>query len=336
MRTAPRLAKRIAPGRYETARKKAPELLWDLGHRFGYSVIRDGAGSPVPWPIPEPDDPIWSRRSELVGVNFDLDAQLAFVRESLADYIKEFDRDIRGGGYNVWNNLYQAGDAHILYALLRHLRPKQVLEIGSGNSTIVASAAMAANGRDGSPGELVAVDPFPTIALDAQPTLTKEGGAQGVLVEVPGREEPIEGLTRLERVDCRELPFERFEALEAGDVLFLDTTHIVKFQGETNWLYLEVLPRLKPGVWVHCHDTFLPYEYPWYYFHLAGFLAEQYLLQAFLTGSDWRVEIALGALFRDRKEELLELIPSLDEAVPGVPLLKTWIPCAFWFRQPEK
>jgi Methyltransferase domain len=314
---------------------RAPEFLWKFGHELGYSVIREGAGSPIP-AIPEPDDPIWSRRSSLTGVKFDLDSQLAFITESLADYIKEFDRDVRGGGFNVWNNLYQAGDAHILYALLRHLRPKQVLEIGSGNSTIVASAAMAANRRDGSPGDLVAVDPFPTVALDAQPTLTKRGGAQGVLVEIPGRETPIDGLTRLERTDCRELPLDRFEALQPGDVLFLDTTHIVKLDSEVNWLILEVLPRLAPGVWVHCHDTFLPYEYPWYYYYLAGFLAEQYLLQAFLTGSTWQVEIALAALFRDRHDQLVELIPSLNEAVPGVPQLKTWIPCAIWLRQPEQ
>jgi hypothetical protein len=156
------------------------------------------------------------------------------------------------------------------------------------------------------------------------------------MIEVPGRETPVDGLTRLERVDCRELPIERFEALQAGDVLFLDTTHMVKRDSEVNWLILEVLPRVAPGVWVHCHDTFLPYDYPWYYYYLAGFLAEQYLLQAFLTGSDWQVEIALAALFRDRHDQFVELIPSLKEPVPGVPQLKTWPPCAIWLRQPEQ
>lgn len=285
--------------------------------------------------VPEPGDRIWSQRSSLPGVNFDLDSQLTFISESLAPYVEEFDRDVRAGGFNLWNNLYQAGDAEILYALLRHLRPKQVLEIGSGNSTLVASAAMAANGRGGSPGELVAVDPRPTIALDERPTRRKEGGARGWLVEVPGRETPIEGLTRVERVDCRKLPLDRFEALQPGDVLFIDTSHVVKLGSEVNWLFLEVLPRLAPGVWVHVHDIFLPYEYPWYYFYLAGFLTEQYLLQAFLAGSAWRVELALAALFLDRQDEISELVPSLKEPVPGVPELKTWIPCAIWLRQPE-
>jgi hypothetical protein len=333
-----RLLERVAPGMLQLARRRE-EFLWNFGNRHGYSVIAHGPGSPIP-PVPEPDDPLWSRRSSLTGVQFDLTSQLAFITEYLVPYIQEFDRDVRGRGFNVWNKLYKGGDAEVLYALLRHLRPMQVLEIGSGNSTVIASAAMAANRRDGSPGDLIAVDPTPTVALDAQPTHRKEGGATGWLVEIPGRETPIDGLTRVERVDCRKLPFERFEALQAGDVLFLDTSHIVKLDSEVNWLFFEVLPRLAPGVWVHVHDIHIPYEYPHYYFQLAGFLTEQYLLQAFLTGSAWRVEVALAALFRDRHDELVELIPSLKEDVdpgvplPGVPKLRTWIPSAMWIRQP--
>ncbi len=258
------------------------------------------------------------------------------------EYIQEFDRDVRGRGVDVWNKLYKGGDAEVLYALLRHLRPKQVLEIGSGNSTLIASAAMAANGRDGSPGDLVAVDPTPTVALDTEPTVRKEGGAAGWIVEVPGREQSIDGLTRIDRIDCRELPLDRFEALQAGDVLFIDTNHVVKLDSEVNWLFLEVFPRLAPGVWVHLHDIHLPYEYPPYYPLLAGYLTEQYLLQAFLTGSTWRVEVALAALFRDRHDELVELIPSLKEDVDpggplyGVPEFSTWIPSAMWIRQPDE
>jgi len=334
-----RLLERIAPRQVEAVRRRMPELLRRLGERYGYSVIAHGPASPVP-AVPDADDPIWSRRSPMTGVRFDLNRQLAFITEHLEPYIREFDRDVRGGGFDVWNKLYKGGDAEVLYALLRHLRPQHVLEIGSGNSTLIASAAMAANRRDGSPGELVAVDPTPTVALDPQPTVRKEGGAAGWLVHVSGRETPIDGLTRVERIDCRELPLDRFEALQAGDVLFIDTNHVVKLDSEVNWLFLEVLPRLAPGVWVHLHDIHLPYEYPPYYPLLAGFLTEQYLLQAFLTGSAWRVEIALAALFRDRHDELVELIPSLREDVdPGTPLygvpeFRTWIPGAMWIRQP--
>jgi predicted O-methyltransferase YrrM len=334
-----RLIERIAPRRVEAVRRRLPDFLWRLGNRYGYSVIPQSAVSPIP-AIPEVDDPIWSRRSPMTGVHFDLDSQLEFVAEHLLRYIQEFERDVRAQGFDVWNKLYKGGDAEVLYALLRHLRPERVLEIGSGNSTLVAGAAMAANKRDGSPGELIAVDPTPTLALDSQPTVRKEGGAAGWFEQLPGREQRVQGLTRIERADCRQLPLERFEALEAGDVLFIDTNHVVKLNSEVNWLFLEVLPRLTPGVWVHLHDIHLPYEYPHYYYLLAGYLTEQYLLQAFLTGSAWRVELGLAALFRDRHDELVQLIPSLGEDVDpgeplsGVPEWKTWIPSALWIRKP--
>jgi hypothetical protein len=336
-----RLLERVAPRQVQELRRRVPEYLWNFGNRHGYAVIAHGPGSPVPL-LPQADDSIWSRRSSLPGVQFDLTSQLAFIEANLVEYIGEFERDVRGRGFDVWNKLYKGGDAEVLYALLRHLRPKQVLEIGSGNSTVIASNAMAANGRDGTPGELVAVDPTPTVALDGQPTIRKEGGAAGWLIDIPGRERPIDGLTRIERMDCRDLPMDRFEALGAGDVLFIDTSHIVKLDSEVNWIILEVLPRLAPGVWVHFHDIHLPYEYPHYYFLLAGYLTEQYLLQAFLAGSAWRVELALAALFRDRHDEVAELIPSLGEDVdPGEPLSgapewKTWIPSAMWIRKPAE
>src|SRR5207247_5820903 len=82
--------------------------------------------------------------------------------------------------------------------------------------------------------------------------------------------------------------------LQSGDVLFIDSSHTVKIGGDVNYLFLEVLPRLKPGVIVHVHDIFLPFEYPreWVRDDFR-FWAEQYLLQAFLTfNSEFQVLMA--------------------------------------------
>jgi hypothetical protein len=84
---------------------------------------------------------------------------------------------------------------------------------------------------------------------------------------------------------------------------------------------------------VHFHDVFLPYEYPRYMFTTAGYLNEQHLLEAFLLGGDWAVELALAALFRDRHDQLVDVIPSLKEPVPGVPELRTWLPSSLWIRR---
>lgn len=285
-------------------------MLWLLGQRFGFAVVPGGPFSPVP-DVPPAGSAVWSKTGSLPGLQLQLDDQLIFIESALSGHIEEFSLNVRGQRFELWNTMFQAGDAEILYALVRHLRPRRVLEIGSGNSTLVSAAAAAANAGEGSPCELVAVDPEPRASLS----------------------ERLDGLTAIERIDCRELPLDRFLDLQAGDVLFVDTTHVVKLESEVNWLILEVLPRLNAGVWVHFHDIFTPHQYPRYMFQTAGFLNEQYLLEAFLLGNDWNIELAHAALFLDRHDAFLQLVPSLGEAVPGVPELKTWLPSSFWIRR---
>lgn len=290
-------------------RAAADRVAWRAARRLGYDLVRRGGLSPVP-DVPAAGDPVWSRRSRLPGVTFDLDGQLELLEGPLRPHAQEFARDVRGAGFGLWNGLFQAGDAEILYALIRHLRPQRILEIGSGHSTRISAAACVANARDGAATELVAVDPSPREDLSG-----------------------LAGLAALEPRDAREISWERFEALRPGDVLFVDTWHVAKLGSEVNWLVLDVLPRLRRGVWVHFHDVFLPYEYPRYIFQTAGYLSEQPLLEAFLLGSDWAVELALAALFLERRERVLAVVPSLAEPVPGVPELRTWLPSSFWIRR---
>ena len=149
--------------------------------------------------------------------------------------------------------------------------------------------------------DLVAVDPQPQLALP------------------PG--------TRHEPIDAVRLPLDRFAALEAGDVLFVDTTHVVKRGGEVTRVVLGVLPRLREGVRVHFHDVFLPYDYPRLFYALGGHFSEQYLLAALLTGTDeWEVEVAAQALHRERRAALAAAISSLQSPGPVGP-------SAFWIRR---
>lgn len=286
-RRARRLARRAAVG---SAKR--------LGERFGFDVVDDPIYSPIP-AVPPPEDPIWSRQAP--GVEIDHERQLALIEQELAGFVAEFTTDVRARGFELWNGYYSAGDAEVLYALVRHLEPRRVLEIGSGFSTFVSAAACARNAGEGSPVELVAVDPHPRTEL--------AGG--------------IEGLARIERRDCRELPLGRFRELEAGDVLFIDSSHAVK----------RVLPQLNAGVYVHVHDVFLPYEYPRYLFQIPAYFSEQYLLNALLVENEnWEVVLALCALVRRRPERMRELIPSLREDVPGLPGFP-YVPAAFWLRR---
>lgn len=267
--------------------------------------------SPVP-EVPAAESPVWHRPRPLVGFEVDTAAAVEHLESTLAPHLAEFCPPIeapRGGGavehsFHLWNGLYEAGDAEVLYAMLRERRPRRVLELGAGWSTLVSSAACAANERDGRPAEHVAYDPAPRISFAR----------------------PLSGLTRFERRSAVEVPLECFRELEAGDVLFVDTSHTVKLGSEVNFLILEVLPRLAPGVLVHFHDIFTPYEYPRAWFEESTFVAEQYMLEAFLVDNPrYGVILPLHALWRERRMRLEAAIPSLRWARSA--------PSAFWLER---
>lgn len=275
----------------------------------GLDVVPAGVYSPIP-EVPPPGDEAWRRQYPF---EVDTAAQLTFLEEELDPYITEVRHGVlpaRRYGFRLWNGQYQAGDAETLYAVVRHARPQRVLELGSGYSTLVTASACAANAAAGHPVEFVAVDPRPQIDL-------------------PDR---MEGLTRLERRDARCLPLERFWELGEDDVLFIDTSHVVKLGSEVNLMMLEVLPRLRPGVWVHLHDIFLPWEYSRYLLELESYFTEQYLVQAFLAGNrGWEVKLSLCALFRRERERLVASIPSLREEHRA---RHPWVtPSSFWLRR---
>lgn len=274
--------------------------------RVGFDVVAHSVYSPVPSVEPE-DDPVWSEpQTELAGIHVDLAAQFDFLERELAPYVPELgapDGPPPGGGLHLANDWYQAVDAELLYAFLRHLRPRRVLELGSGYSTLVAASAARVNAREGRPLELTTVDAAPRESLLAG----------------------LDGAVRLERERVERLPLERFAELGRGDVLFIDTSHTVKHGSEVNRLVLDVLPRLAPGVVVQFHDVFLPYAYPreWLVDELMP--AEQYLIQAFLSGNpDWRVLVAAHALARAEPARLARTFPSFDR-IPAARPTALWL-----------
>jgi hypothetical protein len=116
-----------------------------------------------------------------------------------------------------------------------------------------------------------------------------------------------------------------FRELEAGDLLFVDTSHTVKPGSDVNRIVLDLLPILAPGVIVHFHDIFLPFPYSRDHLDDAHFWNEQYLLQAFLTENPaWEVLVGAQAVARAHPHRLREAIPSF---APGTS------PGAFWIRR---
>ncbi len=215
------------------------------------------------------------------AINYDLDGQLALLRRlgqsygaEVAAVAPQFD----------FQNPYFAGlDAALYFALIRDLKPRRVIEIGSGFSTRIADLALRQNRRSGHAADLVCIEPFPQARLlDAQPDMT--------LIERP----------------VEQVPLELFDGLAANDILFIDSSHAVKFGGDVCREFLEILPRLQPGVWVHVHDIFFPADYParWLVEQRLAF-NEQYLLEAFLAFNRHFVVRAANHWLRQDHQDLV-------------------------------
>ena len=226
-----------------------------------------------------------ARRRVSPAIDFDLDGQ----RRLLARLAAAFGGELDGTGFEFANAYFGGLDAAIYYALIRDLRPARVIEIGSGMSSRIAALALERNRSDGRDGELVCIEPFPESRLtDNMPRAT--------LIE--------------QRVE--DVPLEQFDALGANDILFIDSSHAVKFGGDVCREFLEILPRLKPGVWVHVHDVFFPQDYPadWVLKKRLAF-NEQYVLEAFLAfNRNYAVRACLHWLWTDERDLLRTQWPS--------------------------
>jgi len=291
---------------------RARRALERLAGAFGFDLVKRQYYSPIPDVKALPED-IWERRSALGGVSFDAGRQLRFLEVELAPFLSEFapPRHSTGvpGSFYIENGSYESVDAELLYAMVRHARPARVIEVGSGFSSLAIGAALAANRNDGAETNYEIIDPHPA-----------SGSSQ------MGGREALERLATLREESITDVSLDAFAALGDGDILFVDSTHTVKVGGDVNRIVLDVLPTLAPGVLVHFHDVFLPFEYPREWFTDEGYYwAEQYLLQAFLEFNEtFEVVVAAQLLAVDHADRLTELIPS---AGPGM------YPGALWLRR---
>ncbi len=281
-----------------------------------YDVLPKGRFDTVPRnyysPIPDLTQlppQIWERRSSALGVELRVDAGMEMLEQELAPYVGELDVPSEGpvepGTFFLHNEGFESVDAEVLYAMVRAFRPRRVIELGSGYSTLVINIAIKRNAEEGAVTAHTAYDPYPR-------------------EHVLGPSAPMP--TEVLATPATEVPLSAFAELEANDVLFVDTTHTVKVGSDVNYVVLDVLPRLQPGVVVHFHDIFMPYEYPRVWFEqLQYYWAEQYLLQAFLSFNDaFEVLFPAHAAARAYPERMARVVPSFTPQVrPG----------SFWLRR---
>jgi Methyltransferase domain len=220
-----------------------------------------------------------TRRREFPAIDFRWDDQLQLLNELSAyrDELSTLD-------FNFDNGYFSGFDAAIYYSLIRHLKPQRIIEIGGGYSTQLAARALTSNGN----GNLICIEPYPERLNGIGPHLD--------LIQ--------------KRVEEMDVAF--FSRLEAGDILFIDSSHAVKFGSDVCYEFLELLPRLAPGVWIHVHDIFFPHDYPaeWLIERRMA-LNEQYLLEAFLSFNEkFQVALANYWLCLDHPDEAARLWPT--------------------------
>jgi predicted O-methyltransferase YrrM len=172
-----------------------------------------------------------------------------------ADFSKSWCR------YNPTNSWYGLSDGAVYYSMLTTLRPKHVMEVGSGFSSAIVLDVRDQQLHD---LELTFIDPRPKRLL----RLIKEGDNTTIT---------------LYKKAVQDVPIEAFDVLGKGDILFIDSSHVSKPGSDINWLFFRVLPRLKPGVVVHMHDIFFPFEYPDSWLAQRRSWNESYLLRSFLS-----------------------------------------------------
>ena len=286
---------------------------FDAAERMGLHVMPAHYYSPVPT-VSRLDAAVFRDRNEITGIDLNVPKAVDFVKELARDFGAEYAKFEKSPGpdrrrYHLANTGFGAGDAEGYYGMLRRFKPRRVIEIGCGNSSLAAALALAKNREEGAPDcKYTCIEPYLPDYLRPLPDPAMEVIERGV----------------------EALPLEMFESLGDGDFLFIDSTHVAAFGSDCVYEYLEILPRLKPGVIVHIHDIFFPRDYPRDWIVAKRyFWNEQYLLQAFLLhNSDYEVVLPLHALYALRRDDLIAAIPSI--AVAKAP------PASFWMRKKDR
>ncbi len=233
---------------------------------------------------------VWIERARLNGIEWDLDNQLDWLMDTCRPYYHEVAglEFYEESGTCEWGPGFGAIESQVLHCFLRTNAPARIVEVGSGQSTVCMLEASKLNVRDGRPEiRITCIDPYPRKSL------------QGV-----------NNITVMKQT-CQAAPRAVFSQLQAGDLLFIDSSHAVKVGSDVIRIYLDIIPSLPAGVFIHIHDINLPYLYSRStlsaYFHTNS--QETTLLTALLTNNK-RLSLltSLSALHYDRPQRMKSLL----------------------------
>jgi predicted O-methyltransferase YrrM len=238
--------------------------------------------SPVvdPHEIERRRDDIWPAEPAVRGIDFNDAHHRRVLEEYFPRYLQDYGyperapcEDAALTGFFTRNSQFSWLDARALFVLLREWRPRRIIEVGSGYSSLLM-ADVNQRFLDGG-CEITCIEPFPR----------------------PFLQRGVAGIAKVRVQPVQQLPLATFDALQAGDVLFIDSSHVTKTGSDVNHLVFEVLPRLAAGVRIHFHDVFMPHDYPQHWVVAENrSWNEQYLVRALLMYSS-AFEVLFGCSY---------------------------------------
>jgi hypothetical protein len=265
--------------------------------------------SPVVDPSQLDQATLWPPHPTVLGIDFNEASHERILREVFPrwmpdyDYPERLDETPSLTDFFTCNSQFSWLDSRAMFVLLREWKPRRLIEVGSGFSTLLA-ADVNRRFLDRSI-EITCCEPYPREFL-------RNG---------------IDGVTRLIEDKVQNVAIEEFEALQRGDVLFIDSSHVAKTGSDVNYLYFDVLPRLASGVRIHIHDIFLPHDYPreWVIDENRSW-NEQYLLRALLMFSSG-FRVTFGCKFAHSR------FPDLVQQVLGLPSGRSFGGASMWIER---
>jgi predicted O-methyltransferase YrrM len=270
--------------------------LFEFGERLGIHALPVHYYTPIPTQL---DHSSATRANSMAGVELDVGAAAARASNLISSYTDALEPLLSGTGpYDPLNPAFHPLDAALLYARILEAKPRRIIEIGSGNSTFVIAQAVRDMAASGEMPHVTCIEPFlPDYLKPKPPEIAEiiEEGLQGVSLQL-------------------------FKSLEANDILFIDSTHVVRFNSDVVFEILEILPILQPGVIVHFHDIFLPDDYPAEWLEKFRFFwAEQYMLQAFLSmNPNYAIDLPAHSIRKHLSSPASDLIEASGSTVyPG-------------------
>ena len=274
---------------------------WRFWEKLGIHIVPNH----FYWPIQDSrklDTYDFGKTFPLNGISMDVDAMKMRLK-NFRQYQAEYKPLHHECGYS------SNGDGAILYSMLRELRPNKIIEVGSGYSTVVMDNALKKNQEeDGIDRQIISVEPYP----------------KPVLRDLVANSNVVSLIER--RVEQLDESF--FQQLCAGDMLFIDTSHVVDIANDVHYLYLRILPQIPVGVVIHIHDIRFPYEYPrdWV-LKARKHWAEQYLLHMFLAFNEsFEIMFASNYLCQLFRKDMSDTLHGLEEDGDG------W-PGSFWIKR---